>query len=212
MSKENDLHLKVAAKEDESADNALSRALIRPSLNSAISIKKINRLGTNADPNVNALIDELSEQIKAVNADDMSRPEALLIAQAHTLDALFGRLLDAALVNMGEYIEAVETYMRLALKAQSQSAQTIRVLNELKNPSNLAFIQQNNVASGHQQVNNHAHADKTEIGPSELLESEEHERLDFGAPKETVRANSTMAAVGKVVRAKKRKRKKQIGS
>jgi hypothetical protein len=106
-------------------------------------------LGNVHQHNINTLVDELGTQIEAVNKGDMSRPEALLIAQAHTLDAFFGRLLDASVKNMGEYLGATESYMRLSLKAQSQCAQTIRALNELKSPKNVAFIQQANLANGH---------------------------------------------------------------
>ena len=96
--------------------------------------------------------------------------------------------------------------MRLSLKAQSQCAQTIRVLNELKSPKNVAFIQQANLANGHQQVNNYP-ARKNENEQNELLERAEHEQLEFGAQKETFRANSTVETMGEVDRPKKRTRK-----
>jgi hypothetical protein len=198
--------LSIQAREDESKDNALSRTLIRPTLNSALSIEGLNRLGKGHQHNINTLVDELGTQIEAVNKGDMSRPEALLIAQAHTLDALFGRLLDASVKNMGEYLGATESYMRLSLKAQSQCAQTIRVLNELKSPKNVAFIQQANLANGHQQVNNYP-ARKNENEQNELLERAEHEQLEFGAQKETFRANSTVETMGEIDRPKKRTRK-----
>ena len=206
MDDDNKTTLNVPAEEAESTDNALARTLIRPALNSALSITKLSRLGDVCQTNINALIEELGGQVTAVNDGDMSRPEALLVAQAHTLDALFGRLLDASLTNMGEYLSATESYMRLALKAQAQSAQTIRVLSELKNPKNVAFIQQANLTNGHQQVNNHARAEGTKNQPNELLEAEEHERLDFGTQKETVRDDSAVEAVGEIDRANKRGR------
>jgi len=207
MSKEpKDRVLCIQAREDEPEDNALSRTLIRPTLNSALSIEGLNRLGNVHQHNINTLVDELDTQIEAVNKGDMSRPEALLIAQAHTLDALFGRLLDASVKNMGEYLGATESYMRLSLKAQSQCAQTIRVLNELKSPKNVAFIQQANLANGHQQVNNYP-ARKNENEQNELLERAEHEQLEFGAQKETFRANSTVETMGEIDRPKKRTRK-----
>ncbi len=40
---------------------------------------------------VNALARELMEQVAAVNNGDLKRAEGMLIAQAHTLDALFGQ-------------------------------------------------------------------------------------------------------------------------
>jgi hypothetical protein len=192
-----DTTLNVPAAEDESMDIALSRALIRPTLNSALSIRGLNRLSHISQPSINALIDELGGQIELVNEGDMSRPEALLVAQAHTLDALFGRLLDASIKNMGEYLGATESYMRLALKAQSQCAQTIRVLNELKNPKNVAFIQQANLSNGHQQVNN-SPARENKNQQNELLEAQHGERLDFGTQAAAGGADKDMETVGAI--------------
>jgi hypothetical protein len=197
MSEEDDKTLRVPAEEDESMDSVLARTMVRPTVNSALSIRNINRMGDACQPHTNILIDELGEQIKAVNEGNMSRPEALLLAQAHTLDALFGRLLDAGIANMGEYIGACESYMRLALKAQSQSAQTIRVLNELKNPKNVAFIQQANLSNGHQQVNNTS-TRESENQQNELLEAQHGERLDFGAQAATGGDDPEMEAVGAI--------------
>jgi len=61
---------------------------------------------------------------------------------------------------MGEYIKAAETYMRLALKAQSQCARTIEVLAAMKNPP-VVFAKQANISHGHQQVNNGTNATNT---------------------------------------------------
>jgi hypothetical protein len=77
-------------------------------------------------------------------------------------------------LNLGEYINAAERYMRLALKAQAQCRATIETLAALKSPP-VVYARQANVA-GQQQVNNYAsagsnaHADKTEAAPNELLD------------------------------------------
>jgi len=44
--------------------------------------------------------------------------------------------------------------MRMAMKAQAQCAMSLRVLGELKTPKQVAFVKQQNVSQGHQQVNN----------------------------------------------------------
>ena len=86
---------------------------------------------------------------------DLSRPEAMLVAQAHTLDALFGNLIRRSQNNSSAgYLEAAETYMRLVLKAQGQAARTIEALAELKNPRAVSFVQQSNITTGPQQINN----------------------------------------------------------
>jgi hypothetical protein len=79
----------------------------------------------------------------------------MLAIQAHTLDTIFNELARRSSANMVEgYGEAAERYMRLALKAQSQCRTTIEALAEMKNPKPVAFVQQANIASGPQQVNN----------------------------------------------------------
>jgi hypothetical protein len=52
-----------------------------------------------------------------------------------------GLFLVAAL-NMGQYLDAADKYMRLALKAQSQCRTTVEALGELKNLQPVAFIHQ----------------------------------------------------------------------
>jgi hypothetical protein len=93
-------------------------------------------------------------QIDAVNSGDMRRPEAMLTAQAHVLNELFNTLARRAATNLGEYLSAAETYMRLALKAQSQCRATLETLSAIKHPPVAGYIQQAHIAHGPQQVNN----------------------------------------------------------
>ena len=60
-----------------------------------------------------------------------------------------------AAANMGEYLPATETYLRLALKAQSQCRATLETLAAIKNPP-IIFAEQANVTTGPQQINNGA--------------------------------------------------------
>ena len=50
---------------------------------------------------------------------------------------------------MGEYLLATETYLRLALKAQSQCRATLETLAAIKNPP-VIFAKQANVTTGPQ--------------------------------------------------------------
>lgn len=83
-------------------------------------------------------------------------PKATLTAQAAAFDAIFTELARRGALNLGEYLSASETYLRLALKAQSQCRATLETLAEIKNPHPVAFVQQANIAHGPQQVNNGA--------------------------------------------------------
>ena len=74
--------------------------------------------------------------------------------QAHTLDLIFNNLTRRAVANMQEgYVPVAETYLRLALKAQSQSRASIESLAQIKNPP-VVYARQAYLANGPQQVNN----------------------------------------------------------
>jgi hypothetical protein len=109
---------------------------------------------------INTLISDLGKQCELASNGDLARAEALLTAQAHTLDQIFNNLARRAAVNAGEYMGACETYLRLALKAQSQCRATVEALATIKNPQRVAFVQQANIAHGPQQVNNAAGPDE----------------------------------------------------
>lgn len=128
-----------------------ARALAQPDVRAARTIQRFE--GEALD--INACANELREQIGGVQRGDMKRPEAMLVAQAHTLDALFSALAMRSYSNShAGYLDAADRYMRLALKAQSQCRTTIEVLAEIKNPRPVAFVKQANISNGHQQVNN----------------------------------------------------------
>ena len=83
---------------------------------------------------------DLKSAIKKVQDGDLSGLEELLVTQAHTLNSLSMQLLMkgsmavdnlAMLKSLPNYPEKL---LKLALKAQSQSRQTVQTLAELKNP------------------------------------------------------------------------------
>jgi hypothetical protein len=57
-----------------------------------------------------ALVDELGNQSVKVKEGNLTRAESLLTTQAHTLDAIFNELARRAVLNMGEHINAADTY------------------------------------------------------------------------------------------------------
>jgi hypothetical protein len=152
-------------------------------------------------------------QAEAVNKGDMTGPEQMLVSQAATLDAIFNMLARKAAT--AEFMPQVEANLRLALKAQGQCAQTLRVLGDLKNPRAVTFAKQVNNANGPQQVNNGpvnngngAHPPMAEAavarmhgeneGRSNKLLLTDHEHgttLDAGGAGEAGRVNSNLAAV-----------------
>jgi len=105
----------------------------------------------------------------------LSSAEALLMSQALALNTVFGELARRAALNMGEYMDATDKYMRLALKAQGQCRATLETLAVIKNPP-VVFAKQANIAHGPQQVNNGAglpaRTENATIPPNELLEAQ----------------------------------------
>tara|TARA_R110002072_G_scaffold301652_1_gene481867 strand:+ start:6071 stop:6691 length:621 start_codon:yes stop_codon:yes gene_type:complete len=205
MSKVKSEKLNVAARPDETDSQALARITLDPIATAAATIVHFDPLsGDSAD--IMDLIGELERSVEeTLDQDRLDHAQTMLAAQARVLSGIFNALAARSAVNMGDYIGAAETYLKLALRAQSQCRATLETLSEIRNPKIASVVNQANIAGGHQQVNNHA--GDTENRPNELLEAEEHERLDFGAPKETGRENSTVEALGEIDGAKKRSRK-----
>ena len=189
---------------EDNPDDSVARTVTRPTVQAA---RVMQRFGGKS-LEINALVRELSGQVAAVNRGDMSRGEAMLTAQAHTLDELFSHLACRAHANMeGGYLDASDRCMRLALKAQSQCRTTWETLAEIKNPRPVAFVKQANFATGPQQVNNGvsrperagAHAGgKSDKRPNELLEQQHGERLDTGTAGTAGRGDLALAALERI--------------
>ena len=128
----------------ETKGETLARHALQPEIQAGMTIKHFER-GALVGASLNSLVDQLSAQSVLSNNGDLSRSEALLTAQAHTLDAIFHDLARRAAVNAGEFLNACEIYLRLALKAQSQCRATIETLAEIKNPSHVTFAKQANI-------------------------------------------------------------------
>ena len=150
----------------------------------------------------------LRDTSQAINGGDLSSAEAMLAAQAASLNAIFAEMARRAAANMGEYLGATETYLRLALKAQAQCRATLETLAEIKNPP-AVFARQANIAHGPQQVNNGVpapgratpRADETDSMKTGLS-GEAHELLpDARAPSHAGRGNPALETVGTINRA-----------
>jgi hypothetical protein len=184
-------------------DQALKTAqtYLRPTVQAACTVRAFNKGKENEGPELAGLIAELSLQVKAVNDGNLKRAEGMLIAQAHSLDTIFGNL--ARRANAQEYLTQFETYLRLALKAQSQCRATLETLATIKNPVPVAFVKQANIAHGPQQVNNAAAPagdvaparENNQNAPNKLLEAQHGERLDTGTASAAGGANPQLATM-----------------
>lgn len=172
---------------------------LMPSANAAAIVAEYAKAFGEQD--VQALMDQLRTKFEQVENGDLQYCEAMLVGQAHALQAIFMNLARRA-VNQ-EYLKQWEAYLRMALKAQNQSRMTLETLAALKNPP-VVFAKQANInhGNGNQQVNNgtpapdsgtcprtDAHAGKTINQQNELLE------VQHGG--ETVDTRTAGAAIGK---------------
>jgi hypothetical protein len=200
----NTLYMESQPGDDQKA--LLAQTVLRPSVRAAVTTQSFSKQF--GELNINAVVDELAAQFKTVSHGDLQRAEAMLIAQAHTLEAIFHELARRAALNMGEYINATEIFMRLALKAQSQCRATVETLVLMKNPPPVTFVRQANVAHGPQQVNNvpqpaqdpPSRARKSDNPPNRLLEQQHGERLDSRKAQAAVGTNPAMAAMAEIHR------------
>ena len=99
--------------------------------------------GADSKPSIEASVGVMIEETNAVLKGDLSTLTKTLVGQAATLDTAFTELLRRSYANMGEYNDAAERYMRLALKAQAGCRTTIEAINKLQRP--------------HEQVVKHVH-------------------------------------------------------
>ena len=188
---------------------AMAVVVTTPECLSAAAICLSHSMGQS---HVQEIVEELQSHIKAVANDNMSRPQAMLVAQAHTLESVFVKLLSKALTTKN--LDVMERYMKLALKAQSQSRATIQTLSEVKMPRQFAFVQQANI--GHQvQVTNTlggaVHGEpEIRFVPNELLEINDEQGLERTATTAAGRIDKDVAAMGVQHRTQKSSGKSKV--
>lgn len=148
-------------------------------------------------------IEVMHDKVRKVISGDLSLLESTLTAQTVALDTIFNELARRASLNIGEHIQAAETYLRLALKAQAQCARTIEVLAAMKNPP-IVYAKQMNVANGNQQVNNGSNQNSTstptntgkiESQQNELLENQHGKWMDNGKKATTSGTDKELATL-----------------
>ena len=171
----NTLNLKAKTQADKTkrmnelavSANMLNAALAEPFFKDIVS-----------DVTLMHIVNGAKQQIAEVQAGDMTSIEAMLVAQANTLQTMFVSLGRKASTQSG--LVQYTAMFNLALKAQAQSRATIQALIELKYPKQATFVKQANISNGNQQVNNGqtnnetstrapAHAQAIEQAHNELL-------------------------------------------
>ena len=109
------------------------------------------------------ILDSLQQSSEQLQSDaPLHLTENILISQAQSLNVMFCDL--AIKANNQKYIDNMEKYLKLALKAQSQCRATLETLANIKNPP-IVFAKHANIAHNqqinNQQVNHTAQSEQT---------------------------------------------------
>ena len=168
----------------------ITATLTTKSVNTAFTLKKFANVENSIE--VSDFILELQKAGNEVVKGDLGRLERMLSSQAIVLDTIFNSL---ALKAAGaEYIKNYEVFMRLALKAQAQSRNTVEALAMLKHPQ--PYIQTNIGQVGHNQINHlQASAENSQPAPNKLLEANHGDNLEFGTHSQAIPSHQTMATM-----------------
>lgn len=124
--------LQIEAQPGKSSERGLAEVALDPAAH-ALSIAEPFNRGSFGKRGVTETFAVLVDQMKGVKEGDLSHYRSMLAAQAISLNSIFTELSRRAALNMGDYLGATETYMRLALKAQAQSRATVEALERLAN-------------------------------------------------------------------------------
>lgn len=163
--------LTLKQEKEESHECTMAKAAIASPVASAFTARLFAQ-GTFGELGLSESVDVMLEQANKAKGGDLSRGEGVLMAQALALDAIFNELARRAALNMGQHMPAMETYMRQALKAQSQCRMTLETLATIKNPP-VVFAKQANIAHGPQQVNNGVAPDASHAREEKPIQSNE---------------------------------------
>ena len=136
--------LNINVTPDKSEARALAEVGINPVAN-AMATAHLFAKGSFGDLSVTDMFQALGDDVAKAKDGDISAQRAMLAAQSYALNSIFTEMARRAALNMGEYVKATESYLRLALKAQAQSRATIEALDRL--------------ANGREQTVRHVHVD-----------------------------------------------------
>ena len=139
------------------------------------------------------LIEYLNETSKEICKTDMSHAQVMLSNQAIALQSLFTTLTEKAFNS--DQLNHFESFMRLALRAQTQSRCTLEAISNIKNPRTV-IANQANISQGHQQVNNAASpAREIQKPPNEQSGVENELLTDKSNERAAIEVNSHLEAL-----------------
>lgn len=146
-----------------------------------------------------SLMDVIAGSVKQVRKGDMSQVEEMLLTQAYAMQSIFMNFSRRAQTQ--QYQKPMESFFRMAMKAQNQCRMTLETLAAVKNPP-VVYARQANISHGHQQVNNGVSAntrtcEEKQIDSNELSGDTNHvEILDAGTEGTTGQSHTSLETVG----------------
>lgn len=191
--------IQITSEPGVSKDRQLADVALDPLATGAALARTFSK-GLFGATDLGATYEALQDRARAIRSNKLGSAEDMLTGQAAALNAIFIELARRSGANMGEYIQAAEAYMRLALKAQAQCRATLETLATIKNPP-VVYARQANIANGPQQVNNSAatpRASNPASPPNELLETEHGKWLEPGTAGAAIGGDPTLEAVGAI--------------
>jgi hypothetical protein len=128
--------LDVEMREGEPVGRTLARVALSPLARHASIARTFafEALGDGHRPNLMATMTALEEDVVRASGGDLTLASRILASQAVSLDTLFTEMARRSALNMGDYPDAMERYMRLALKAQANCRATLEALAKLHQP------------------------------------------------------------------------------
>jgi hypothetical protein len=146
------------------AGRPVADALIDPAASAAFAIRALLRPCDVELLDLPSLVEALKSNAKAVEDGTMSGTIQTLTTQSTVLNMVFVRLIQRAMASQD--LTELETYFRLAFRAQSLSRATLEALMSDRTSTNVAFLGHTNFVNGPQQVNNQMNLAKQTNGHS----------------------------------------------
>ena len=178
MSNEQNINLsptgKVSSKLDDK-EKAIRQFVQSPELTNAAVVLAYKGSIAGDKIDLSDILESLQQSSEQLQSDTpLHLTENILISQAQSLNVMFCDL--AIKANNQKYIDNMDKFLKLALKAQSQCRATLETLANIKNPP-IVFAKHANIAH-HQQINNHQvnhtaqseQASESSTQPQEALE------------------------------------------
>lgn len=128
--------LEIEAKDGDDRDVLLAKVALSPGARHAATASNFaaSLFSDKHQSPIMASTTALRETMATAVRGDKAMASSILAAQAVVLDTMFTELSRRSAANLGQYIDAADRYMRLALKAQANCRATLEALAKLHQP------------------------------------------------------------------------------